>query len=72
MKVLRVVLPLAIHVIGGLGKNHGAMLAGSFAVRKRIHNPDLGNVRAIGDNRTLGNGETPLAGSHLDAMVSDS
>jgi hypothetical protein len=58
-------------MIRRLGKDHGTGAAGALAVGARIFYADLNDVRSIGLNIALGNGEAALAGAHLDAVIGD-
>ena len=71
VKVSCVVLALSIHVIHRLGKNDGAVLPCALAVRKRVYDAHLGNVRTLRHDVALGDCEAAFAGAHLDTVVCD-
>ncbi len=71
VEVSRVVLAFAVHVVSGFGEDDGAGLAGALAVCVRILNADLNDVRAIGHDIALGDGEAAFAGTHLNTVVGD-
>ena len=71
VKVLSVVLALAIGLILRFGQNDGSILPCAFAVTVGIFDPNLNDVRIVGRHISFGDGETALAGFHLDAVIGD-
>src|SRR5690242_18481520 len=71
MKILGVVLALAVGLVGGLAQNGDPVLACALAVTFRILDADLNVLRVIWRDLAFGDGEAPIPGFHLDAVVRD-
>ncbi len=70
-KVLGVVLALAIGLISGFSQNLRSVLPCPFAVSLGIFDPNLHDVRIVWRNVAFCDGETAVAGLHLDAVIGD-
>src|SRR5215475_6926609 len=71
VKILSVVLALAIGLVLGLRKDYGTVLSRLLAVSLNLFDPDLHNVRVVGDYVAFGDGKAAVPGFHLDAVIGD-
>ena len=71
VEVLGVVLPLAIGMVLRFREDDRTILPRSLAVTLSILDADLHDVRVIGYHVAFGNGEAPIAGFHLNAVIGD-
>src|SRR6201993_1990926 len=71
VKILSIVLALAIRMIFRFRHDDGSVTPRAFAVTKGIFDANLNNVRIVGRDSSLGDGETALARFHLDAVIGD-
>ena len=71
VKVLSIVLALAIGLLLRFSQDDGSIPSCALAVTLSIFDANLNDMRIIGRHMSFGDGETPLAGLHLDAVIGD-
>ena len=70
-EVFCVVLALAVHMVNGFGEDARAVLACPLAMSVSIFDTNLRDVRVVGLDVAFGNGDAPVTGLHLNAVVGD-
>jgi len=71
VKVLSIVLALAIGLLLRFSQDEGSVLSCALAVILSIFDANLNDVRIVGRDISFGDGEAPLPGLHLDAVIGD-
>src|SRR5215469_10109216 len=71
VKVLSIVLTLPIGLLLRFSQDNSSVLSCALAVTLSIFDANLNDVRIVGQDISFSNGEAPLTGLHLDAMIGD-
>jgi photosystem II stability/assembly factor-like uncharacterized protein len=71
VKVLSVVLALAIGLVLGFRQDDGTVPSRPLAVPLGILDANLNDVRIVGYHVAFGDGQAPIPGLHLDAVIGD-